>query len=263
MAASVRAPRVLRKKLALTKARELREYNEAHGLQIEGFKWIVVRCSGCARARKPTAWQPFCCGKRMSKSSTAGRVNSAWTGLFWARMKADLDRAVGLEPVKVEDLDVAKHVGLWRSLSCSACGMPPADTCSKKAWQYGLMAVWLLGKQPRRHVLISGAFGVGKHVAADLIGRLFGLLNNQLVAGGSERLASSGQAAVRLGSRVRLAAWQDAENRGPGTPLTAWLCVRRPAEQERRGARDGRAAAGVAEALEGEGPLRKGRQLSP
>ena len=40
------------------------------------------------------------------------------------------------------------------------------------------------GKQPRRHVLISGAFGVGKHVAADLIGRLFGLLNNQIVAGG-------------------------------------------------------------------------------
>ena len=38
------------------------------------------------------------------------------------------------------------------------------------------------GKQPRRHVLISGAFGVGKHVAAELIGRLFGLLNNQLVA---------------------------------------------------------------------------------
>lgn len=31
-------------------------------------------------------------------------------------------------------------------------------------------------------MLISGAFGVGKHVAAELIGRLFGLLNNQLVA---------------------------------------------------------------------------------
>ena len=60
--------------------------------------------------------------------------------------------------------------------------------------QEKLFAPLALGKQPRRHVLISGAFGVGKHVAAELIGRLFGLLNNQLVA----RVPSSKELQVGL-----------------------------------------------------------------
>ncbi|CAJ1457925.1 unnamed protein product, partial [Effrenium voratum] len=136
------------KKLALTKARELREYNEV---------------------------------QRVRESPETDRLAALllWTREeqeFYCRLKADLERAVGLEPVKEFIVQRLR------------------DAAGRHVLKEG--------KQPRRHVLISGAFGVGKHVAADLIGRLFGLLNNQIVA------------MVRVGSRVRLAAWQDAENRG-------------------------------------------------
>lgn len=70
---------------------------------------------------------------------------------------------------------------------------------------FGVWRFLSRGKQPRRHVLISGAFGVGKHVAADLIGRLFGLLNNQIVAGGWRgRTGEVGQMQGREGLRVSL-----------------------------------------------------------
>ena len=136
------------KKLALTKARELREYNEVQR---------VRESAETDRLAALLLWQ------RDEQE-------------FYCRMKADLDRAVGLQPVKEFIVQRLR------------------DAAGRHVLKEG--------KQPRRHVLISGAFGVGKHVAAELIGRLFGLLNNQLVA------------SVRVGSKVRLAAWQDAENRG-------------------------------------------------
>lgn len=95
---------------------------------------------------------------------------------FYARLKADLDRTVGLELVKEFIVQRLR------------------DAAGRHVMKEG--------KQPRRHVLVSGAFGTGKHFAAELIGRLFGLLNSRL------------KATVSVGSRVRLAAWQDAENRG-------------------------------------------------
>ncbi|CAK9028484.1 ESX-1 secretion system protein EccA1 (ESX conserved component A1) (Type VII secretion system protein EccA1) (T7SS protein EccA1) [Durusdinium trenchii] len=136
------------KKLALTKARELREYNEVQR---------VRESPETDRLAALLLWQ------REEQE-------------FYCRLKADLDRAVGLQPVKEFIVQRLR------------------DAAGRHVLKEG--------KQPRRHVLISGAFGVGKHVAAELIGRLFGLLNNQLVA------------SVRVGSKVRLAAWQDAENRG-------------------------------------------------
>lgn len=95
---------------------------------------------------------------------------------FYAALKVHLDRTVGLEPVREFIVQRLR------------------DAAGRHVLKEGNF--------PRRHVLISGAFGVGKRVAAELIGRLFGLISKQL------------KAAVRLGSRVRLAAWQDAENRG-------------------------------------------------
>ncbi|CAE8651382.1 unnamed protein product, partial [Polarella glacialis] len=95
---------------------------------------------------------------------------------FYANLKADLDRTVGLEPVKEFIVQRLR------------------DAAGRHVLKEG--------KQPRRHVLISGAFGVGKRSAAELLGRLFGLLSSQI------------NATVRVGSRVRLAAWQDSENRG-------------------------------------------------
>eukprot|EP00435_Cladocopium_sp_Y103_P021909 s3083_g5.t1 len=136
------------KKLALTKARELREYNEVQR---------VRESPETDRLAALLLWQ-------------TGEQE------FYCRMKADLDRAVGLQPVKEFIVQRLR------------------DAAGRHVLKEG--------KQPRRHVLISGAFGVGKHVAAELIGRLFGLLNNQLVA------------QVRVGSKVRLAAWQDPKNRG-------------------------------------------------
>ncbi|CAE7538852.1 spoVK [Symbiodinium sp. CCMP2456] len=103
----------------------------------------------------------FCCRHSVSEPSA---------------LKANLDRALGLEPVK-EFIVQRLRDGAGRH-------------------------VLKEGKQPRRHVLTSGGFGVGKHVAAELICRLFELLNHQLTA------------SVRVGSRVRLAAWQGSENRG-------------------------------------------------
>eukprot|EP00929_Paragymnodinium_shiwhaense_P059543 TRINITY_DN29823_c0_g1_i1.p1 TRINITY_DN29823_c0_g1~~TRINITY_DN29823_c0_g1_i1.p1 ORF type:complete len:1556 (+),score=419.81 TRINITY_DN29823_c0_g1_i1:134-4801(+) len=95
---------------------------------------------------------------------------------FYARLKADLDRTVGLEPLKEFIVQRLR------------------DAAGRHVLKEG--------KQPCRHVLISGAFGTGKRYAADFIGRLFSLLASRMTA------------AVRLNAKVHLAAWQDPENRG-------------------------------------------------
>eukprot|EP00927_Polykrikos_kofoidii_P040267 TRINITY_DN34456_c0_g1_i1.p1 TRINITY_DN34456_c0_g1~~TRINITY_DN34456_c0_g1_i1.p1 ORF type:complete len:1702 (-),score=292.40 TRINITY_DN34456_c0_g1_i1:339-5444(-) len=96
---------------------------------------------------------------------------------FYARLKADLQRTVGLEPVK--EFIVQRF----------------RDAAGRHVLKEG--------KQPRRHVLISGHFGVGKRYATELIGRLFALLSGNISGG-----------RVRVGARVRLAAQSDPENRG-------------------------------------------------
>eukprot|EP00931_Biecheleriopsis_adriatica_P119606 TRINITY_DN9482_c0_g1_i1.p1 TRINITY_DN9482_c0_g1~~TRINITY_DN9482_c0_g1_i1.p1 ORF type:complete len:1700 (-),score=447.62 TRINITY_DN9482_c0_g1_i1:54-5153(-) len=136
------------KKLALAKARDAKEYNEVD----------------CVR-----------------KSPETGRLQGLLTWKteemeFYCRLKADLERTVGLEPVK--------------------------EFIVQKLRDAAGRHVLKEGKQARRHVVISGAFGTGKHFAAQLICRLFSLLNGAL------------NASVQKGSRVRLAAWQDAKNRG-------------------------------------------------
>eukprot|EP00928_Gymnodinium_smaydae_P088713 TRINITY_DN72776_c0_g1_i1.p1 TRINITY_DN72776_c0_g1~~TRINITY_DN72776_c0_g1_i1.p1 ORF type:complete len:1670 (+),score=274.26 TRINITY_DN72776_c0_g1_i1:66-5075(+) len=95
---------------------------------------------------------------------------------FYSRLKADLDRTVGMEPVKEFIVQRLR------------------DAAGRHVLKEG--------KTSRRHVIVSGAFGVGKRFAAEMIGRLFNLLNSNL------------SSVVRVGARVRLAAWRDSENRG-------------------------------------------------
>ncbi|CAE7223281.1 spoVK [Symbiodinium microadriaticum] len=152
-------------------------YSDEHRLK---FLWrsIEEKKLGLTRAREQREYAEV---QRVRESHETDRLAALllWQKEeleFYCRLKADLDRAVGLEPVKEFIVQRLR------------------DAAGRHVLKEG--------KQPRRHVLISGGFGVGKHVAAELIGRLFGLLNSQLTA------------SVRVGSRVRLAAWQDSENRG-------------------------------------------------
>jgi len=96
--------------------------------------------------------------------------------VFYSKLKAELDRLIGLEPVKEFIVQRLRDAAGRHVLKDE--------------------------KQPRRHVLVSGAFGVGKRFAAELIGRLYALLSSQI------------SAAVRVGCRVRLARQHDQENRG-------------------------------------------------
>lgn len=88
----------------------------------------------------------------------------------FAEFRADLDRTVGLQPVK--------------------------DFISQRLWDAAGKAVLKEERQLDRHILISGAFGVGKRTAAIFISRLYVLL------GSSERSASGGQ--LKVGAKVRV-----------------------------------------------------------
>jgi len=95
---------------------------------------------------------------------------------YYAKLKAEIDGIVGLEPVK-EFIVQRLHDAAGRHILKE-------------------------GKQPKRHVLISGHFGVGKKFAAKLIGKLFALLSGNVTGG-----------RVQVGSRVHLRSQTDPQNR--------------------------------------------------
>ena len=72
---------------------------------------LLTISTAIAEVMKQIGWQHCCCGRRRNWNSTAGTAcrnhqryldgEEKCTHADLARLKADLDRAVGLEPVKV------------------------------------------------------------------------------------------------------------------------------------------------------------------